>query len=215
MLMRTQVRESEMFQAQIAVLLAIALQVTLDKNLVVGPRYIIAFLELLLVFGIGITAPLQHSLGTRLRRDFSLALLALISIANAASMVLVAGSLIHGSEVDGKSLLFAAFAIFVTNIIIFSIWYWELDSPGLTGVHKHAAAPKFFFTQMDMTITEAKNWEPEYFDYLYLSVTNSTAFSPSEGKPLIQTTKALMGMQALIALVAVVLVTARAVSILG
>jgi hypothetical protein len=213
--MRTQIKESEMFQAQTALLLAIALQVTLDKNLVVGSRFAIAFLELLLVFGIGVTAPLKHNLGARLRRDFSLLLIGLISLANAISMILVAGNLIHGSNIPGKPLIFAAFAIFVTNIIIFSIWYWELDSPGLTGVHKHAAAPKFYFTQMDMTITEAKNWEPTYFDYLYLSTTNSTAFSPSEGKPLTHTTKVLMGAQALIALITVVLVTARAVSVLG
>jgi uncharacterized membrane protein len=212
---RSTFREGEMVHAQIALLVAIVLQVTLDKSLVLGPRYAIAILELLLVFGIGVTAPLTHSLASRLRRDFSLALIALITLANAASMVLVAGDLIQGSNIAGKQLIFAAFAIFVTNIIIFSIWYWEIDSPGLTGVHKHDAAPKFLFPQMQLKISETKDWEPTYFDYLYLSLTNSTAFSPTDSMPLTHPTKALMGIQALIALLTVVLVTARAVNILG
>jgi uncharacterized membrane protein len=212
---KSSLREGEMAQAQAALLVAIALQLTLDKSLVVGPQYAIAILELLLVFGIGVTAPLRHTVGARLRRDFSLLLIALISIANAVSMALVANDLIHGASVNGKQLIFSAFAIFVTNIIIFSIWYWEIDSPGLTGVHKHDAAPKFQFPQMEMKIAETKDWEPTYFDYLYVSLTNSTAFSPTDSMPLTHGVKALMSLQALVALLTVVLVTARAVNILG
>jgi len=208
-------RKREMAFAQTALLAAIALALTLDKSLIVGPKYIIASLELLLVFGIGITAPLNHSLGARLRRDFSLTLIALISFANAVSMVLVARALVEGSAVQGKQLIFAAFAIFITNIIIFSLWFWELDSPGLTGVHKHDAAPKFLYPQMQYKSPETKGWEPTYFDYLYLSTTNSTAFSPTDALPLTHDVKALMGLQAFISLLTVVLVTARAVNILG
>jgi uncharacterized membrane protein len=130
-------------------------------------------------------------------------------------MSLVANDLIHGASVDGKHLIFSAFAIFVTNIIIFSIWYWEIDSPGLTGVHKHDAAPKFQFPQMEINLPETKNWEPTFFDYLYVSLTNSTAFSPTDAMPLTHSVKALMSIQALISLLTVVLVTARAVNILG
>lgn len=215
MLMQSPVRAREMAQAQAVLLLAIALQLTLDKSLTLGPRYVIAVLELFLIFGIGVTTPLRHNLGARLRRDFSLALIALITVANAFSMALVANDLIHGSSLPGRQLLFAAFAIFITNIIIFSLWYWEIDSPGLTGLKKHDAAPKFQFPQMQLKIPETKNWEPAYFDYLYLSTTNSTAFSPTDAMPLTHGAKALMGTQAFIALLTVVLVTARAVNILG
>jgi hypothetical protein len=205
----------EMSQAQAVLLLAIALQLTLDKSLVAGPKFIIAILELLLVFGIGVTVPLKHNLGARLRRDFSLALIAIISFANAASMVLVANDLIQGSDIPGKNLLLAAGVIFITNIFIFSIWYWELDSPGLTGLHKHDSEPRFLFPDMQYKVKETKGWEPTYFDYLYLSITNSTAFSPTDTMPLTHGVKALMGLQAFIALATVVLVTARAVNILG
>ncbi len=204
-----------MAQAQAALLLAIFLGVTLDRTLVIGPKYLLAVLELLLVFGIGITAPLRHSLGARLRRDFSLTLIALISLANAASMFLVAGDLIQGASIPGKQLIYAAGAIFLTNIIIFSLWYWELDSPGLTGVHKHDTAPKFDFPQMESKLEETKDWEPTYFDYLYVSATNATAFSPTDTMPLTHGAKVLMGLQSVVALITVVLVTARAVNILG
>ncbi len=212
---REVVKRREMLYAQVGLLTAIALQLSLDKRLVLGPKYLIAVLELLLVFGIGVTAPLRHNLGARLRRDFSLILIALISLANGVSMVLVANDLIKDTSVTGRPLLFAAFAIFITNIIIFSLWYWELDSPGLTGVHKHDAAPKFEFPQMTFKIAENKGWEPGYFDYLYLSITNSTAFSPTDSMPLTHGAKLLMGSQAFISLLTVVLVTARAVNILG
>jgi hypothetical protein len=212
---KTTFREGEMFHAQMALLVAIALQLSLNKDLVVGPRYVVAILELLLVFGIGIAAPLAHSLGARLRRDFSFILIGLISLGNAASMAIVTNDLIHGADIPGKSLIFAAFSIFVTNIIIFGIWYWEIDSPGLTGVHKHDAAPRFLFPQMQYKIHETKDWEPTFADYLYLSLTNSTAFSPTDTMPLNHATKILMGLQALVALLTVVLVTARAVNILG
>lgn len=205
----------ELGQAQIVLLIAIALQLTLDESLIVGPKYVIALLELLLVFGIGITTPLRHNLGARLRRDFSLALIALITVANGASMFLVTNHLISGNLIAGKTLIFSAMAIFLTNIIIFSLWYWEIDSPGLTGVHKHDAEPKFYFPQMGINLPEARQWEPAYFDYLYVSITNSTAFSPTDAMPLNHGTKLLMGIQAFISLLTVVLVTARAVNILG
>jgi uncharacterized membrane protein len=119
-------------------------------------------------------------------------------------------ALIHGSSgLPGKSLLAGAFAIFITNIIVFGLWYWELDSPGLSGRHK-ASADHFQFPNRPNS-----SWRPLFFDYLYVSLTNSTAFSPTDTMPLTHAAKALMSAQALIALLTVVLVTARAVNILG
>ena len=214
-MIRSQVERNEVVHAQVALIIAIALQFLLDKSLVVGPKFLIAALELLLVFGIGLTEPHRETRISRARRNVSLSLIALISLANATSMGLVARDLISGSSVAGKTLLASAGAIFITNIIIFSLWYWELDSPGLTGLRKHNAAPKFDFPQLESKLDECTNWEPTYSDYLYLSVTNASAFSPTDTMPLTHTAKALMGVQALISLVAVVLVTARAVNILG
>lgn len=204
-----------MVHAQVALVIAVCLQVVLDKALVVGPKFLIAVLELLLVFGIGLAHPHKSDLFTRMRRGFSLILIALISLANAASMFLVARDLIIGSTISGRALLASAGAIFLTNIIIFSLWYWEVDSPGLTGIHHHDTKPKFDFPQMESKVPETKDWEPSYADYLYMSVTNATAFSPTDTMPFTHPAKLLMGLQSMISLVAVVLVTARAVNILG
>jgi|SRR5579862_1660335 len=214
-MVRSHVRPTEVMHAQAALLLAIGLQVVLNSNLVVGPKYLIAGLELLLVFAIGLTEPHKENRVSHARRSVSLVLIALISLANAASIVLVAGDLINGSDIPGKTLIGSAGAIFLTNIIIFSLWYWELDSPGLTGIRKHDADPKFDFPQMESQLPENKGWEPRYSDYLYTSTTNATAFSPTDTMPLTHSAKLLMGVQALISLLAVVLVTARAVNILG
>jgi len=214
-MIRSQVERNEVVHAQIALIVAIALELFLDKTLVVGPKLLIAGLELLLVFGIGLTEPHRETRISRARRNVSLALIALISLANATSMALVARDLISGSAVAGKTLLASAGAIFITNIIMFSLWYWELDSPGLTGIRKHDNRPKFDFPQMESILPENKGWEPTYTDYLYLSVTNASAFSPTDTMPLTHSAKALMSLQALVSLVAVVLVTARAVNILG
>ena len=205
----------ELWQAQAALLAAIILQFTINTHLIVGPKYLIAGLELLLVFGIGLTAPRRHNTAEKLHRTISIILIALISIANAGALVLVADALLNGTDVAGHSLLAAAFAIFITNIIVFSLWYWELDSPGLTGLKKHDAEPKFDFPQMESKINVERTWEPSFFDYLYVSITNASAFSPTDTLPLSHSAKALMSAQSLISLLTVILVTARAVNILG
>ena len=205
----------ELWQAQSALLIAIVLQFTISTHLIVGPKYLITGLELLLVFGIGLTAPRRHSTTERIHRTISIILIALISIANAGALVLVADALLNGSVVPGHSLLAAAFAIFITNIVVFSLWYWELDSPGLTGLKKHDAEPKFDFPQMESKVKEAASWEPTFTDYLYVSITNASAFSPTDAMPLTHAAKALMSAQSIISLLTVILVTARAVNILG
>jgi hypothetical protein len=205
----------ELWHAQLVFLLAVILQFTLPAELRIGNRWIIAIIELLLIGGIGITAPRRHISFKGFNRTIAVLLIGVISFANITSLWLVINGLLNGSDVPGKHLVTAAFAIFITNIISFSLWYWEIDSPGLTGVKRHDDDPKFDFPQMESQLKHYKDWEPTYFDYLYTSVTNSTAFSPTDTMPLTHFTKTLMGVQALIALLTVVLVTARAVNILG
>lgn len=204
----------ELWHAQLTLLLAIALQLSIPSDLRVGSKYIVAVLEVLLVIGIGITAPKRHLSFKGFNRTIALLLIGLVSLANVASLVLVINALLNGGDVPGRSLIGAAFSIFITNIIVFGLWYWEMDSPGLTGVKKHDDKPQFDFPQMETKLEEAK-WEPTFFDYLYVSITNSSAFSPTDTLPLTHTAKALMSVQALISLLTVVLVTARAVNILG
>lgn len=200
----------ELWYAQLTLLVAIILQLSLSSELRVGPKYLVAGLELLLVFAIGFTAPRRHSSSASIHKVVSTLLIALVSIANAGQLGLLIKNLVHGSSLPGKTLLAGAFAIFITNIIMFGLWYWELDSPGLSGRHK-PDKDHFLFPQEE----KSTDWDPSFLDYLYVSLTNSTAFSPTDSMPLTHAAKALMSAQALVALLTVVLVTARAVNILG
>jgi hypothetical protein len=199
----------------LVLLLAVLLQFTIPKELRWGDRYTIAIIELVLVATIGITAPKRHISFKSINRTIAILLIAVISFANLSSLALVINGLLNGSDVPGKHLVTAAFAIFITNIIVFGLLYWEVDSPGLTGVRKHDSKPQFDFPQMESKIEECAGWEPTFSDYLYVSITNASAFSPTDTLPLTHLIKYIMSTQALISLLTVVLVTARAVNILG
>jgi uncharacterized membrane protein len=207
------ITKSELLHAQLAILVAVALQLTIVSELRVGPKYFIALLELVLVIAVGITAPRRNSKSAAIHKTTSIVLITIISLANATQLVLITNALIHGSDVPGKSILMGALAIFFTNIIMFGLWYWELDSPGLSGRYDENKDPDFLFPQLESN--QLGDWKPTFFDYLYVSITNSTAFSPTDTLPGTHRAKALMSVQSLISLITIVLVTARAVNILG
>lgn len=203
----------ELWQAQATLLTAILLQLSISSDLRFGSKYAITALELGLLVAIAFLAPRRHRSAGRLNKTVASLMIGLVSIANAGTLILVANALINGSHLPGHEILSAALAIFLTNIVVFGLWFWEIDSPGLSGSHKQNASTHFQFPQTQND--KHGNWRPTFFDYLYVSLTNSTAFSPTDALPLTHTTKFLMGFQALISLVTVVLVTARAVNILG
>lgn len=204
------IARKELWHAQLTLLAAIALQLSIASSLRVGPKYLVAGLELLLVFAIGFTAPRRHRTTQTPHKVFSTLLIALVSIANAGQLALLIKALVTGSTLPGKTLLLGAMAIFLTNIIMFGLWFWELDSPGLSGHHRRENEHLLFPQE-----SAEENWDPTFFDYLYVSITNGTAFSPTDTLPLTHAAKFLMSVQALISLLTVVLVTARAVNILG
>ncbi len=205
----------ELRHAQLVFLLAVTLQFTIPNSLRIGNRYWIAAIELILIACLSISAPKRHLTYKGFNRTIAVMLIAVVSLANISSLILVINGLLNHGQVAGKTLIIAAFSIFITNIIAFGLWYWELDSPGLTGVKKHEKAPQFLFPNMTDELTRIQKWEPTFFDYLYVSITNSVAFSPTDTMPLTHFAKLLMSSQSLIALLTVVLVTARAVNILG
>jgi uncharacterized membrane protein len=204
------IKHNELWHAEATLFIAILLQFTISKQLQLGTRYLVPILLTLLVISIAFTAPRRHVGKAGAHVTLATLLIGLVSLANAAELALLTKALISGSDIAGKSLLSGALAIFLTNIIVFALWYWELDSPGLTG-RRRRSKDDFEFPQQQ----DKDNWQPSFFDYLYLSLTNSTAFSPTDTLPLTHFAKALMSMQALVALLTVVLVTARAVNILG
>lgn len=203
--------------AQLAVLAAIGLQLALPDRLTVGPRWILPVCEgaLLLVTFFATPNQLEHHHPRR--RLLALAMTALVSAANVYSLYALAEHLIqHGKPDEGRALLGGGALIWLTNVIIFAIWYWEMDRGG-PGVRAAGAdrAPDLLFPQMMDDTIEPRGWRPRFLDYGYVAFTNATAFSPTDTMPLSATAKSVMTLQALISLVTIGLVISRAVNILA
>jgi uncharacterized membrane protein len=200
----------------IAILVALGLMAALPARIVNRPRWVVPVLAGLLL--VGILFANTRIVGRRSRplRIASLALIALLSIANAASGVRLVVDLVESKGIkDPAELLLTGAAIWLTNMVVFGLWYWEFDRGGPAarelGVQQF---PDFLFPQMATADIAPPDWEPQFVDYLYLSFTNATAFSPTDVMPLSRWTKLTMLAQSVISLVIVVLVIARAVNIL-
>ena len=207
----------ELLYAEIALAVAIILQVFVWKTShhFFGSQYVIILAEIVLIVILALIGRIKTMHGRAVYKSAAIALLALISVGNISSLVIVLNVLIVGSSaITGPELLTAAIAIFLTNIIVFSLWYWEIDSPGLTRQRWSQSDQDFLFVQQERR-SEFIGWTPQYLDYLYLSVTNAINFASADTKPITRNAKFLMGAQALISVFTLALVVARSVSILG
>ena len=201
----------------VALLAVIALQVAIPKSYTLVPRWPLLVLEVLLLIVLLVINPLVMSRRTTVGRYTTFVLLAAITLDNTLSAVLLDARIISG-EVSNKPavLLGSGAAIFATNIIVFGIWYWELDRGGPFARHAgERPYPDFMFPQMTTPDVAKPGWRPTFVDYLYVSVTNVMAFSPTDTMPLARWAKAMMTVQAMVALSTAALVISRAVNVLG
>lgn len=206
-----------LWHARLAVVVAIILQITLPDQFVVGPKYLLPVLEAFLLVALFYTTPKQPVFRSILRRVNALTLIGLITLVNLYSIQqLVHGLFIGGAISNGHELILASINIYLTNIIIFSLWFWELDGGGHGARQEKLAHERdFLFPQMATPVLTPHNWTPNFIDYLYVSVTNASAFSPTDTMPLSRRAKLLMALQAFASLVTIALVAARAVNILS
>ena len=206
------------WHAQVAMIAAIALQVALPDHFSPGSRFIIPTIEILLVLALGLTTPKERIFRSLTRRVNAILLIAITSATNAYSLIMVASQLLKGTHAgtSGKELIIVALNIYLTNIIIFGLWYWEMDGGG-PGERARIAKYEqdFLFPQHPNETYKHPAWKPTFVDYLYVSATNAMAFSPTVTMPLSRRAKILMLLQATVSLVAIALVAARAVNILG
>lgn len=202
--------------ATLALVLGIALYVLLPDPLLVGPRWVIPSLEASILIPLAATAHWGGGGESGRTRAAAIVLLGLANVANIWSLSLLLHQVVAGSHVQGKPLLLAAIEIWLNNVVIFGVWYWELDRGGpVARLRDRAGNPDFLFPQMVNAERTSPGWRPLFFDYLYVSVTNATAFSPTDTMPLSLPAKGLMGIQALTSLLTVALIAARAVNILA
>jgi hypothetical protein len=198
-----------------AVAAAVALQLLLPERLTFQPAWLLPALELLLLVALFPGWHARARRTTTLTRGCGLTLAALVSLANGWSAVLLIRGLVRGTEGnDAGKLLMAAAAIWLTNVIVFALWFWEWDRGGpaarAAGGADHT---DFLFPQMQSPELGRAEWEPAFADYLYVSFTNATAFSPTDTMPLSRWAKLLMALQASISLLTLALVVARSVNI--
>jgi uncharacterized membrane protein len=202
--------------AQLSVAMAIALNLALAARVTIGPTWLLPSVEGVLLIALVVIAPRRataHSLG---RRRFAISVIGLVSLGNVVSLALLVHYLINGGKAGGHQLILSGAVLWATNVLLFAVWYWETDRGGPVNRHLDPdALPDFQFPQMENPQLAPAGWRPGFVDYLYTSLTNATAFSPTDTMPLTQTAKIVMGVQSVAALLTVGLVVARAVNILS
>jgi uncharacterized membrane protein len=199
----------------VAVVATIALQVGTPKEGRIKFWWVFPILEGIALAAVLIRDPGRIDRRTRAARRTTIALITLMTIGTLGSLsVLMLNILDPEFQVaDSTALLGRGAALWVTNVLVFSLWFWELDRGGAA---ERAAGsgilPSFGFPEEAMPELVAKGWMPRYPDYLYLSYTNATAFSPTDTLPVRTWAKMTMMIESSISLVTAILVIARAIN---
>jgi hypothetical protein len=221
----------DFWMARGAILVVAILQFLLVNDFSWGPRWLAPVVELLLLAPLSVaTAWVQtrvrqattdahfHLIGRsrRLIRRAALALTMLITLMNFVALYFLVRALLSGHAGSAQTLLVDAVNIWITNVIAFTLWYWSIDrgGPASRGLTTKTYGD-FLFPQMLIPDGRFREWSPGFVDYLYLSFTNATAFSPTDTMPLSPRAKVLMMAEAAISLLTIALVAARAVNILA
>ena len=207
--------DADLWPASVAVVVCAILYLVLPAVLIIHPRWLVPSIELLVM--VTLLWSRRQPRQSQWSRAIAITLLGLITISNVISISLLVNQLLRkgGSLTDGRSLVYSAALIWITNVIAFSLWFWELDRGGpIVRVSDEARWPDFQFPQMENPKLAQPGWRPRYIDYLYVALTNAAAFSPTDAMPLTRTAKVLMSIESLLSMVTVIVVAARAVNIL-
>ena len=199
----------------LAVVAAAGLQLAVPARLALHPRWLLPSLVLGLLIVLAAVKPANVRQGSALVQIAGLLLVIIAAFANAFSAVKLIQELLQGKAGDNPTaLLGVGAAIYITNVIVFALWYWAFDRGGPRGrAHPTSTPPDFLFPQM--TVPELfPGWRAEFGDYLYLAFTNATAFSPTDTLPTSRWSKMTMMLQSAIALLIAALIIARVVNVL-
>jgi uncharacterized membrane protein len=203
--------------AVVAILAIGGLYAALPNDLTMGPRWLLPSIILALL----IPAVLSHHTGRhRLNILLGFTVDVVLTLGLIMSVTLLISAL-PAHQIPPLALLLSAAALWVTNILVFALWYWRLDAGG---PHQRDRRSKhlegsFLFPQTTMSEhalkeTGQQDWSPEFIDYLFLAFNTSTAFSPTDAPVLSKWAKILMMLQSLLSLLIIALLAARAVNIL-
>jgi uncharacterized membrane protein len=205
----------------VAVLAAIALQVGTPHRGRLPGWWLFPALELVVLVLLIVRDPGRIDRRSAALRRLTIALIAIMTAGTAIGLgvliydILNAGQAVDASVVNATDLLGRGAALWVTNVIVFSLWFWEMDRGGPSERATGSQIPlTFAFPENAMPEFSAKGWSPQYVDYLYLSFTNATAFSPTDTLPVKTWGKMTMMIESVVSLVTAILVIARAINVL-
>jgi uncharacterized membrane protein len=200
--------------ASLALLACAGLFIALPTRLAIGPKWLLPLLVVLPLIPLSARRH-RHPDEAPWVRYLCVSLIALVTVANMTSVGLLVDRLLNAHVSQGRQLIFSAVSIWTTNVIVFGLWFWEMDRGG---PHLRAGSdsllPDIQFPQMENPTLAPSNWRPQFFDYLYTSFANGTSFAPADAMPLSPRAKALFLGESIASLVTISIVAARAVNIL-
>lgn len=226
---KTYIQHEPRWHASLAVIAALILYITLPPRYTIGPVWVAPLAVLTILVPLSVLAPKRHR-ETRRTRFWGILLIGIVNFFNIVSVLLLVNGFFHPTRTaelnSAANLLRHGLQIWFTNILVFALWFWELDGDGPDArAHANAATEvknaDFLFPQMQIALQAGESvpcvdplWKPQFFDYFYVAFTNSTAFSPTDTMPLSRWAKALMMLEALISLITIAIVLARSVSLI-
>ena len=212
----------------VGIAVALVLYATLPSSFLPALRYSVVVIGVLLLIPVIVLNPSRFTRETRWSRLFSVGLAGMLAVANQVAFVQLIIELIHAEKSDGPDLLVAALQVWVTNVIVYALIFWEMDRGGPVARRHKARSdldPADFrfpqdedhdaITEVAVRSSAKSDWAPGYVDYLYFSLSNSMAFSPTDTMPLSHRAKILMGLESFAGFLILALVIARGVSLLG
>jgi hypothetical protein len=204
-------------QAVLAFLAICAIYLALPRDLVVGPIWLLPTLVIVLL----VPTVVSHRVGRHsLNRTLGFVINGITTLALIGSVILLVRGLPAHRE-SPLQLLRSAGLLWLTNVIVFALWYWRLDGGGpiLRAKEKKFGSTSFLFPQMQIPHDEraqfeCMRWRPRFVDYLFVAFTQSSTFGPTDAPLLARWAKALAMVQIIISLTIVVLLVSQAVGVL-
>lgn len=204
------------WQLQGGVVIIMILQYFTDSSFLPYNKFLILGFEVILLVALAVVTSDGYRRISPSRRLLALILIATTAAINIFSLIFLVRALLihHEAVVDALRLLQSSFAIYVTNIFMFALLYWEIDGGGPDQRVATTKERDFLFPQMIHVRLSDRKWLPGFTDYLYVSTTNVTNFASADTLPLSHRAKMLMMIQALVSVSLVVLVVARLITTL-
>jgi hypothetical protein len=212
------------WHAALAIGVALFLYARLPPKIIVGPYWLLPLLIVVILVPLLVISPhrMQEDRLVRIASILNIAVLNVFNVCTIALFFLYELSQQHRRSFNGQELLVVAVQLWLTNVIVYALWFWETDGGGPSArlrynFEQNPGRADFLFPQMALTpdLQEKLRWRPAFVDYLFLAFTNATAFSPTDTFALSPLAKVLMMAQALTSLITIAIVAGRAINVLS